>query len=483
MKFDVNKFNFSDEEISTARFEHKLLSLEMEFSRGCNYRCPYCYIGEATVSRDELTIDETKRVIDEAAALGAKKIVILGGEPLLYNKIIEIIDYINSLDMGAEIFTNGSLLNKTMAAELASRNTRVVIKINSLNPEIQDELTGIKDSLNIALNSIKTLQEAGFDSAERLGGSSIISSANLAGIVELYSYLRSHQITPYFEVITPQGRVLDNAHLMIEQNELKSVFEEMAEIDRNLGIDWKPQVPLVGSKCLRHWYSALISSTGVVYPCVGVTIKIGHIRDQSLENIIKSSGVIKKLKQYRDLVKQPCQNCTQSELCYGCRGTAYQLTGDFLAADPTCWHYSKALSNLKVLPYPAHELLPHHHPIVMVDRLIELGEIAIIESKIRADNPFLTSDGRLPEAALIELAAQAAGVAHSWENDFKIMPGILSGVSNTQFFGVVNAGDLLHIAVKELTVFESWYLVEFNITCNDKLRARGELKLCLSSVS
>ena len=36
------QFDFTDEEIRTLPEGH-LLSMEIEFSRRCNYRCPYCY--------------------------------------------------------------------------------------------------------------------------------------------------------------------------------------------------------------------------------------------------------------------------------------------------------------------------------------------------------------------------------------------------------------------------------------------------------
>jgi MoaA/NifB/PqqE/SkfB family radical SAM enzyme len=35
--------------------------------------------------------------------------------------------------------------------------------------------------------------------------------------------------------------------------------------------------------------------------------------------------------------KGPCANCDLADGCYGCRGTAFQVTGDYLASDPLCW--------------------------------------------------------------------------------------------------------------------------------------------------
>jgi MoaA/NifB/PqqE/SkfB family radical SAM enzyme len=43
------------------------------------------------------------------------------------------------------------------------------------------------------------------------------------------------------------------------------------------------------------------------------------------------------LRNYRLTIKGPCRSCELAATCYGCRGAAYQLTGDYLASDPLCW--------------------------------------------------------------------------------------------------------------------------------------------------
>jgi radical SAM protein with 4Fe4S-binding SPASM domain len=75
---------------------------------------------------------------------------------------------------------------------------------------------------------------------------------------------------------------------------------------------------------------------------VGVTIPLANIRHQRLADILKNSEVIRNLKNYREMIKGACASCEKSSECYGCRGAAYQLTGDYLASDPTCWRNSGA---------------------------------------------------------------------------------------------------------------------------------------------
>ena len=120
--------------------------------------------------------------------------------------------------------------------------------------------------------------------------------------------------------------------------ELKELFERLAQIDREeFGRIWEPQPPLAGNRCMRHLVSCLVTATGEVMPCVGVTLSQGNIRERKLADILHESPVIRDLKNYRQSIKGPCRSCEKAAECYGCRGAAYQLTGDYLASDPTCW--------------------------------------------------------------------------------------------------------------------------------------------------
>ena len=90
----------------------RLLSMEIEFNKSCNFRCLYCYASDHTVQRDELTKEEFFDLITQAKELGARKMIVLGGEPMLYPHIMEMIRFIRGLDMDVELFTNGTNITR-----------------------------------------------------------------------------------------------------------------------------------------------------------------------------------------------------------------------------------------------------------------------------------------------------------------------------------------------------------------------------------
>lgn len=330
---------FTEQEIKEAVAADRLLSMEIEFSRVCNFRCSYCYVPEKREYVGEFSRDEIKDVLLQAKELGARKIIILGGEPSIYPHLVEMIRFLKEHNLEIEIFTNGTGIDAEMAAILAEAQVRVVLKLNSRNREIQDQLAGREGAFDIIQTAFANLKQAGYPSQDLfLALSTIICQQNIGELPGMWQWLRDEGIEPYFEVITPQENAAANSWLSVGAEQLKALFTQLSEIDQQkYGRHWEPQPPLVGNKCMRHQVSCLVTASGDVMPCVGVTIPLDNVRKNRLAHILKNSEVVNNLKNYREMIKGECRDCDKADECYGCRGAAYQLTGDYLASDPTCW--------------------------------------------------------------------------------------------------------------------------------------------------
>jgi radical SAM protein with 4Fe4S-binding SPASM domain len=335
----LSGFELTREDIEEAVRNNRLLTMEIEFSRICNFRCPYCYVPKRSALRNELSPEEIRDVILQAKELGARKIIVLGGEPTIYPHILEMVQFIASQGLEVEMFTNGSGITAEFARQLFECRVRVALKMNTFNAAVQDMLAGKKGSFDLIQQAYQNLIGAGYPSEKALlAVDTIICRQNIDEIVDMWKWLRERNIIPYFEIITPQGNAQENDWLQADPKQLHDIFNEIAEIDRNqYGQIWDPQPPLLGNRCMRHKFSCLVCSQGDVMPCVGVNIPIGNIREQKLGDIIRDSEVLQDLKDHLHMIKGPCRSCEKVDMCYGCRGAAYQLTGDYLASDPLCW--------------------------------------------------------------------------------------------------------------------------------------------------
>ncbi|MEP9411483.1 MAG: radical SAM protein [Candidatus Brocadia sp.] len=91
-----------------------LLSLVIEPTNKCNLTCQHCRRPDMTRRIGEISIDLYKRIIDENLSIAHVLLVCLG-EPLMHDKIIDMINYAGERKIRPMIITNGILLTHTMA--------------------------------------------------------------------------------------------------------------------------------------------------------------------------------------------------------------------------------------------------------------------------------------------------------------------------------------------------------------------------------
>jgi MoaA/NifB/PqqE/SkfB family radical SAM enzyme len=283
-------FGFTDEEIGEGPLiEGRLLSMELEFSSRCNLRCHYCYAGKDMFRDNELELEEIYDIISQAKALGARKIVYLGaGEPLLDNKLRDVVNYVYKLGLEHVLFTNATLINADIARFLYRHNVAVVVKYTSMRKEVYEHLCGVEGAYDDMIHGMDCLFDAGYPGKEnRMGIEAIISNDNIAEMSTMWRWARTRGILPYFECLTYQGSVKNHGELYPSRERMRAVFEELAEIDsKEFGLRWPAHPPIAAFACKRHLYSCLVNSQGYVQPCVGVGIKVGSIRLEKLADIL-----------------------------------------------------------------------------------------------------------------------------------------------------------------------------------------------------
>lgn len=483
---DLFGSEFSAEDIARTRATNGLLSMELEVGTVCNFRCKYCYVGDcraqAPGEKHELTQEEMRDVVLQAQALGARKIILLGGEPMLYDFTPALCEWLRGRGLAVELFTNGSNMTAPAAARLFRLGVHVVLKWHSSDHQVQDSLAGVEGAAAIMADAYRNLRAAGYpSSAARLALSTVICRQNIGELPELWRWMRTEGIEPYFEMITPQGRARQHGHeLSPGAEETRRLFETIQAMDRDqFGREWAAQPPLVGNACLRHSFSCLVNAAGDVMPCVGVSLPIGNIRQQPLAKILADSEVIADLRNHAKTIQGACGQCEKAATCYGCRGAAYQMTENYLGSDPLCWH-NQGGADCSALPIAAERLVPHQPPARMVDALTAVAErTATVTASITAANPHCR-DGRLTEAAHLELMAQAAAVMHGYRSQVRhdgvAQQGMLVGARDLEVFETVRVGDALTVSLRKEAQFGTFGVVRAEVHRGGTIVSRAELK-------
>lgn len=479
----IHNFEFPQKDIEDAVQSGRLLSMELELGLHCDFQCPYCSLQERPSSDNELSLEEIYDAILQAKSLGARKISLSGGEPTLYPDIWRVIAFIRSNDLQVEMFTNGSLITFDFSRELMKRNVKVVLKMDSLEEKTQDMLAGKKGAFRTIQQAFHNLKEAGYPSEDDLlAVSTVICSQNIDELASMWLWLTEQRILLYSKTVLPQRGDKESEWLYVDSRRLHALFVEITEICRNrFGQNDVLQPLSGGSRCLRHLFSCLVTSRGDVMPCVGVDISIGNIRERELGSILLDSEVIENLRDYRRRIKGPCQDCDEADHCYGCRGAAFQLTGDYLASDPLCWRNIDRQEEILRLPVSVDGFLPQKAPMRVVDTLVKIGDRkAEVTTTVSEDMIFVGDDGILDEVVYLELLAQAIASEGSFNQTGTSqsgLQGLLLGAKKLEILGPARVGDTLNISVYKYGRFGDFGIVKGEICRDNTVIARGEIKI------
>ncbi len=149
-----------------------LRDLRISVIDNCNLRCTYCMpqekFGEGYrfLPKDELlTFDEIVRLAELFTGLGARKIRITGGEPLLRKGLPELVTRLAALE-GVEdlaLTTNGLLLRSHAPALREAGLDRLTVSLDSLDDAVFGRMNGRGVRVAHVLEGIEAARSAGFD--------------------------------------------------------------------------------------------------------------------------------------------------------------------------------------------------------------------------------------------------------------------------------------------------------------------------------
>ncbi|MEF8788059.1 MAG: radical SAM protein [Planctomycetota bacterium] len=336
-------YTYRPDEAYEARDDGRLLAIRLETNRSCNLSCRYCYARSGAELGDENDFETLCDVIRQAADLGVKSVVVIGGgEPTLHPRFRDLITFIHSLDIRPMVFTNCLKVTEDLAQFLWERNASVMGKLDSLEPDVQDFLAGQEGAYDRIHRGLDNLLEAGFGEPEdpgelRLGASFVSCRMNLDEIEDIWHFCRQRNIFPNMEVLTPTGRAKETLPDQgLETDEIMDYKLKMLDIDReHYGYDWLPYTPLAGSGCLQHLYSLYVTIEGHVRPCAPTKfdqhpelkedgVYPHNIRGTDLREVYESD-LFRYVRHVEKYLEGRCDGCEHLDQCIGCRGYAYSV--------------------------------------------------------------------------------------------------------------------------------------------------------------
>ena len=318
-----------------------------ELTYRCPLRCPYCSNPTRVRHDRELTTDEWRRVIREAAGLGVLQIGFSGGEPLVRRDLAALVRGAREANLYTNLITSGIGLDENCAHELRDAGLdSAQLSFQSDESDLADEIAGARAHQR-KLNAAEIIRAAGIS----LSLNFVIHRRNidrLPQIIELTETLGAERV----ELANVQfygWAFLNRAALLPTQEQVARAREVATAAKARLAgkIDIFYVLPdyyeTRPKPCLNGWGQRYltVNPVGDVLPCQTASsaipdLRFENVRARSLDWIWRESESFNRFRG-TEWMPEPCQSCPQKEIDFGgCRCQAALLTGNAANTDPVC---------------------------------------------------------------------------------------------------------------------------------------------------
>lgn len=300
--------------------------------RRCNCRCLMCDIWKDT-TREELSVAELQRHLDDIQRLGVRWVVLSGGEPLMHSDLFRLSSLLRACGIRVTILTTGLLLARHARA-IAETIDDVIVSLDG--PEaIHDRIRGVPGAFRRIACGIRALHE--IDPAFPVSARSTVQQLNFRALTETaaaahalecrsISFLAADLSATAFNRSGPWTRVEQQPIALSEEQipQLESAVQQLlsewagsgfiaedaikfARIVRHFRASLGLAEP-VAPRCNAPWVSAVIESDGTVRPCF-FHDPIGRVG---------TAGLLEVLNGFQALTFRSSLNIEANPVCQRC---------------------------------------------------------------------------------------------------------------------------------------------------------------------
>ena len=330
------------------------MPFEIEFiltlTNRCNFKCNMCTQTDDLLPQEEMTIEDYKKFFDEISEINPKpKILLFGGEPLLYPHFDELLDMVYAYGFSCQLVTNGYYLDKHLE-KLSKYNIGITISLDGtgdVHNNIRNNPKAFEKAKN-AMDKIKELQKNG--SKMNLLTNFVMLPDNIHNIKEFHYFMGEYdtfrltiqhlqfsnpELTKktseiwqkylgegfYTEFIPRKKYEFDKDYI----NELYDTIEDVKnEFGRKVSgfvfpflekdemqkyyLEEDLDSIRPSLTCTKPWFNPSINPNGDIYSCIGY--KLGNIKEHSFMDIWSGERADKLRNTLIELKRFPiCSKC------------------------------------------------------------------------------------------------------------------------------------------------------------------------------
>lgn len=331
-----------DEIFERYRAMNKIHGVMLELTHRCPCDCIHCFL--VRNSRDELSLDEIRRLFRQLREEGTINIGITGGEPFLRTDLPGILDSARENGFFVSMLTTGMLIGPPEVELLEKFHVyNLEISLLGANPETHDAVIKCRGAFNNMMSAIRLLKNKHFNIMMK----ATLLKDNYRELDAMAALCKDLGI-PFQANIFVSPRVdgsRDPQMQMLSSEEIRGLNQRLISgglvPDENMG-----RGALL--TCNAGKNSAGISPSGDVFPCIIMRQNVGSIRERTLRDIWHDhpSPFLETLRSMKPEDVDRCFACETRSRCRRCPGVAFLETGSPATASPgSCYLTEGPLSS------------------------------------------------------------------------------------------------------------------------------------------
>jgi MoaA/NifB/PqqE/SkfB family radical SAM enzyme len=220
--------------LDVLRSEHHPAYVVWELTLRCDHACTHCGSRAGVARDDELTTEQALRVVDELAGMGAREVVLIGGEAYLHEGFLDVVRALRAADINPLMTTGGRGITAELAAAMKAAGIQLVsVSIDGLEAT-HDRMRNLRGSWTAGMAALDHLRAAGIATASNIN----LNRLNHRDLEPLYEVLRAKGITGWqVQITAPLGRAADRVEMIFQPWDLLDVVPRVAALKQRARAD------------------------------------------------------------------------------------------------------------------------------------------------------------------------------------------------------------------------------------------------------
>ena len=254
---------------------------EFSITPHCQSKCQFCYASKFIRPGEEmLSLEEMKKIWDQAKQLGAFSSVVFGGEPLLHPQFFDIIAMLEPQKHLITTTTNAIALTEDVIIELKKLGVFLInLSLNSLDAELNDELRGYPGHYQKVMEAIELCRKHKMDVFLPVA----TSKEYLDETIEIVEFAKKEKLGVTINLMCPMGRA-ENKDLFDEEfwAKLRELYNKNPGLRSDFDVNLNMKIG-----CPAGFEKIHIAPYGHVTGCSMNPVSFGNARTEPLKDIVK----------------------------------------------------------------------------------------------------------------------------------------------------------------------------------------------------